>query len=54
MKLYPIFKRENAMKLREMGNPLIDASSNNRNPKYVIYYFEDTEKLHRDFDSLQK
>ena len=54
MKLFPIFKKENAIKLRDMGNPIMDASSNKRNPNYVIYYFEDTEKFRKDFDSIQK
>ena len=53
MKLIPIFKRKYAMQLREMGNPIIDASNNNKNPNFVIYYFEDTEKFRKDFYKVQ-
>ena len=54
MKLKEVFKKSKAMQLREMGYPIMDAKVNIEHPKFVIYYFEDTEKLHRDFDSLQK
>lgn len=48
MNLYPIFKREFAMKLREMGNPIMDAATNKKNPNFVVYYFEETDKLKKD------
>ena len=50
--LYPIFKRDNAIKLRNMGFPIFDASTNKRNPNYVIYYFEKTDKFLKAFDKL--
>ena len=53
MNLYPIFKREFAMKLREMGNPIMDASTNKKNPNFVDFYFEETDKLKKDIKSIQ-
>lgn len=53
MNLYPIFKREFAMKLREMGNPIIDAATNKKNPNFVVFYFEETEKLKKDIEVIQ-
>ena len=50
--LYPIFKKENAMKLKEMGFPIEDASTNKRNPNYVIYYFEQTDKFIKAFNEI--
>ena len=50
--LYPIFKRDNAMKLRDMRFEIRDASTNRRNPNYVIYYFEKTDKFVQAFDKL--
>ena len=50
--LYPIFKRDNAMKLRDMGFPIFDASTNRRNPNYVIYYFEKTDKFVQAFNKI--
>ena len=50
--LYPIFKRDNAMKLRDMGFPIFDASTNKRNPNYVIYYFEKTDKFVQAFNKI--
>lgn len=50
--LYPIFKRDNAMKLRDMGFPIFDASTNRRNPNYIIYYFEKTDEFVQAFDKL--
>ena len=40
-----IFKKDIALKLRDMGNPIMDADVNLKHPKFVIYYFEDTDKL---------
>lgn len=53
MNLYPIFKREFAMKLREMGNPIIDAATNKKNPNFIVFYFEETEKLKKDIEVIQ-
>lgn len=52
--LYPIFKKDFAMKLRDMGNPIMDASTNKRNPNFVVYYFEDTDKLKIDLENISK
>lgn len=53
MNLYPIFKREFAMKLREMGNPIMDAATNKKNPNFVVFYFEETNKLKNDIEIIQ-
>lgn len=53
MNLYPIFKREFAMKLREMGNQIMDAATNKKNPNFVVFYFEETEKLKNDIELIQ-
>lgn len=53
MKLKEIFKKSIAMQLRDMGNPIYDAKANLKNPKMVVYIFEDTEKLERDFKKIQ-
>lgn len=52
VEMYPIFKRSNAMKLRDMGFPIFDASPNRRNPNYIIYYFEKTDEFVQAFDKL--
>ena len=52
VELYPIFKRDNAMKLRNMGFPIFDASPNRRNPNYVIYYFEKTDEFVQAFNKI--
>lgn len=54
MKLYPIFKRENAMKLKQLGFPIEDCETNKKNPNYVIYYFEETEEFKKAFSKIQK
>ena len=50
--LYPVFKKTNAMKLRDMGFPIFDASVNRRNPNYIIYFFEKSDKFLKAFDKL--
>lgn len=52
MSLHPIFKKQIALKLRDLGNPIMDASSNERNPKFVVYYFEETEKFKCDLSKI--
>ena len=54
VEMYPIFKRSNAMKLKELGFPIEVASTNKRNPNYVIYYFEKTDEFVQAFDKLNK
>ena len=53
MNLYPVFKREFAIKLREMGNQIMDAATNKKNPNFVVFYFEETEKLKKDIEKIQ-
>ena len=49
----PIFKKSLAFKLIDMGNKLIDVIPNDRNPKYLIFYFEDNEKFENDLSKIQ-
>ena len=51
--LRKVFKKEIAMKLRDMGNPIIDAYPNLKNSKFVIYAFEDTDKFNKDLTKIQ-
>lgn len=43
-----IFKRDIAIKLRDMGNPIYDAIPNSKKTNYIIYIFEETEKFNQD------
>lgn len=54
MNLYPIFKRELAIKLRELGNPIMDAATNKKNPNFVVFYFEENDKLLKDIKNISK
>ena len=36
MKLYPVFKKSTAMKLKEMNFRIEDCETNKKNPNYVI------------------
>ena len=54
MKFKEIYKKSIAMQLKELGNPIYDAKANFKNPKMVIYIFEETDKLREDFDKIQK
>ena len=54
MRFKEIYKKSIAMHLKELGNPIYDAKANLKNPKMVIYIFEDTNKLREDFDKIQK
>lgn len=50
--LKEIFNRTLALKLKEMGNPIVDAKVNLKQERYVIYLFEDTIKLRHDLCKL--
>lgn len=50
--LKEIFNRTLALKLRDMGNPIVDAKVNLKQERYVIYLFEDTIKLRHDLCKL--
>ena len=54
MRFKEVYKKSIAMQLKELGNPIYDAKTNLKNPKMVIYIFEDTNKLREDFDKIQK
>ena len=40
------------MALRDMGNPIYDAKANLKNPKMVVYIFEDTKDLREEFTRI--
>ena len=48
----PIFKKDLALSLVRLGNELVDVTTNSRNPKYLIFYFKDTDKLKKDIELL--
>lgn len=52
--LYPIFKRDNAMKLKEMGFPIEDASTNKKHLNHVIYYFKKTNEFLQAFTKINQ
>ena len=54
MKFKEVFKKSIAMQLKELGNPICDAKANLKNPKMVIYIFEETDKQREDYDKIQK
>ena len=54
MRFKEVYKKSIAMQLKELGNPIYDAKANLKNPKMVIYIFEDTNKLREDFAKIQK
>ena len=54
MKLKQIFKREVAMELKIMGNPIEDAVVNLKNNKFVVYMFMPTKKLEEDLKKITK
>ena len=48
----PIFKKQLALDLIKLGNELMDVTTNDRNPKYLIFYFKYTDKLKKDMELL--
>ena len=48
----PIFKKQLALDLIKLGNELMDVTTNDRNPKYLIFYFKSTDKLKKDIELL--
>ena len=48
----PIFKKDLALSLVRLGNELMDVTTNSRNPKYLIFYFKNTDKLKKDIAIL--
>lgn len=53
MNIFKIFKKEHALKLITMNNNLVYTEPNRKKPWLVVFCFEDTEKLHKDFTSIQ-
>ena len=52
--VYRVPTVEDALKLRDMGNPIRDAVPNAKNLGLVVYLFEKTEKLKSDMDEIFK
>ena len=50
----PIFKKTLAFKLIDLGHKLVDVTPNERNPKYLIFYFEETQGLIKDLEKFSK
>ena len=48
MKLKQIFNKNVAMELKRMGNRIEDATVNFKKENFVIYLFEETDKLLKD------
>ena len=45
MALYTVFKQRLANKLQSMGFRVVKMAPNRNNPKFVVYYFEDSVAL---------
>ena len=45
MALYTIFMQHIANKLESMGFNVVKMAKNNKDPRYMVYYFEDTVEL---------
>ena len=54
MRLKEIFKKSIAMQLRDKGFRIMDAKVNFEHPKFVVYYFEDTQELQNELKKLMK
>ena len=54
MKLKEIFKKSIAMELKSRGFRIEDAKVNFEHPKFVVYYFEDTQELQNELKKLMK
>lgn len=48
----PIFNAFLAKKLLKEGNTIVDLQKNNNLKNATIFYFEDTDKLHKDIEKL--
>ena len=52
MKTYTVYNLKIANKLARKGFKLIATGINNKNPKYFVYFFEDTEEFRAELQSL--
>ena len=52
MEIYKVFSRNKALKLISIGNRLIYTEPNRKKTWLSVFCFEDTDKLHKDWDSL--
>lgn len=49
MNLFPVFTRKLAYKLEMRGFKVVKIAPNKKQPKYNVYYFEDTTDIHDAF-----
>lgn len=45
MNKFAVFSQKVAIKLKEQGFEIIDTGINTKNPKYTVFYFENTNEL---------
>ena len=54
MALYAIFNMKIANRLEKQGFPVIKMDKNHNNPRYMVYYFEDSVKFRQALQPLIK
>ena len=52
MKLYSVFMTWAAARLCNSGFPILPMGRNQKNPKYIVYQFEDTPQLREAFAAI--
>lgn len=53
-KLYCIYTRKIAIKLRERGFPIVKTDVNHRYPQFDCYFFLDTEDFQKELSKITK
>lgn len=53
-KIKKIFTLDLALKLLDMGNKLIYSEPNKKFPQFQVFAFKDTEKLRKDWNTINK
>lgn len=52
MKKFTCYSLARATKLVDMGFPVIDTALNTKDPRYKVFYFEDTEEFRKAFEQI--
>ena len=52
MKKFVVYSQRIATQLKQRGFYIIDTGINTKNPKYTVFYFEDTEELRKAVQEL--
>lgn len=47
MKHFTVFSQKLASKLKKLGFQIVDTGVNIKNPKYTVFYFENTKELRK-------